>query len=53
MKQRFTFLVPEGNFIEVKNINVGDGIFNFTNPPGYAAVERRTTLSLNELPKTV
>ncbi|QIW98774.1 hypothetical protein AMS68_004292 [Peltaster fructicola] len=53
MKQRFTFLLPEGSFIDIKNINVADGIFNFTNPPGYAGVERRTTLSLSELPKTL
>lgn len=53
MRQRLTFLVPEGTFIDVQDIKVDDQVFNFTASPGFAGAERRTTLGLSELPKAV
>lgn len=53
MKQRLTFLVPEGGSLDVKKINVTNGVFSLSEPSAFAGVERRFTLSLDELPKTV
>lgn len=52
MKQRTTFLLPQGDDINPKDIKVGSDHLNFTKAHR-ADVENRITLSLNELPDDV
>lgn len=52
MKQRITYLLPEGTGIGPADINVGNDSLDFTHA-GEAGEEWRLTLGLNDLPEEV
>ena len=52
MKQRITYLLPEGSVIDPDDIRVKNDTISFANAKD-AAVEKRVTVGLSELPDEV
>lgn len=52
MKQRITYIQPEGTFIDRNSIHVNPDSVVYTNA-GSAALEKRLTLGLDDLPPEV